>query len=202
MWVREVATVRNPEIVVVDRASTPDEAASLQETYEKSLKSLGRTSEFEMLEPQFHNAGRNSHWEIRMVNLTVRATRLRAEEEANEKRRREEEAAEKEARRVRAAQWRAQQEERQRQEELQRLERERRRAENEPIRRKKISAANRGRPRPQGAGRKATLYRAFGESRSLREWALESGIPEPTLRNRIGRGLSMPEALTRPMHQR
>ncbi|MFE6739866.1 hypothetical protein [Streptomyces tubercidicus] len=181
----------NPEIVVVDRASTPDEAAFLQETYEESLKSLGRTSQFEMLEPQFHNAGRNSHWEIRMLNLTVRAERLRAEE-----------AAEAEARKVRAAQWRAQQEERRRQEEIQRLERERKRAENEPIKRKKISAANKGRPRPQGAGRKATLYRAFGESRSLREWALESGIPEPTLRQRISRGLSMPEALTRPMHQR
>lgn len=191
MGLKGVPTMQSTEIVVIDRASTPDEAESLHDRYAKSLESLGKTAEFEMLEPKFHNAGRNSHWEIRMLNLVVRAERIRAEE-----------AAEAEARKIRAAQWKKKQEELARQREAERKEKLQKRAENEPLRRKKISGVNKGRTRPEGAGRKATLYRAFGESRSLREWSIESGIPEPTLRARISRGLSMPEALTRPLHQR
>lgn len=68
--------------------------------------------------------------------------------------------------------------------------------------RQRMSEARKGKPLPAGAGRQPTLYRAFGESKTIAEWAEEAEISEDTLRKRLRRGMSLQEALTRPLWQR
>lgn len=46
---------------------------------------------------------------------------------------------------------------------------------------------------------RAKRYEAFGQSRSLREWAEETGITHHTLRSRISNGWPIEEALTVPI---
>lgn len=82
-------------------------------------------------------------------------------------------------------------EEKKRQRELRKAEASRRRSE-----------AMKGKPLPERAGRQAVLYRALGKSMTIQQWAEASGINERTLRTRLRNGLSMQEAVTRPLWKR